>query len=267
MKRYWVTAVAAVTTILVLSLDSDACWRRRPCLPFFDSGPPCFRHGGWTVVRPYDKRLETDKRNIAEFRDGSSADPTAPASFVEPDDDTFTVRQHHRGRAKTSFANAALEIFPDIRSLIVTLPDDDEMTALTKKDWDFDRINLEQRNVRVTGFLFAITKESDNDFHLIIDDDGNIEDGAKINVEITGIPTEGPDIEALRQVRAAFKAQFNGSPPTMYRPFFDPPLRVVIEGSLFFDRDHPAGAVGPQGYRPASAWEIHPVRSIQFLGN
>src|SRR5205807_1374236 len=125
----------------------------------------------------------------------------------------------------------------------------------TKMAWDFDRVAEEQRNVRVTAFLFAVTKEGDNDFHLIVDDDGNIEDGAKFNVEVSGIPNEGPDADAIRQVRDAFKAHFNGSPPKQYKPFLTP-VRVVIEGSLFFDRDHPPGRVGPEGYRPAHAWEI-----------
>jgi hypothetical protein len=37
-----------------------------------------------------------------------------------------------------------------------------------------------------------------------------------------------------------------------------------VTGSLFFDVDHPAGAVGPQGHRPQTAWEIHPISSIAF---
>src|SRR5262249_4522058 len=115
--------------------------------------------------------------------------------------------------------------------------------------------------------LFAVKKESDNDYHLILDDDGDIEEGAKFNVEISGVPTEGPDIADIRKVREKFKDHFDGDPPKKYKPFFDPPKRVVIEGSLFFDADHPAGQVGPEGYRPASAWEIHPVKSIQFLKN
>jgi hypothetical protein len=272
MKRYWVPALLAVGAVLVLCLDGDAGWRRRHCPPCAQYRPPCIQYPRWIVIRPHDKRLETDKRDIPESTEEVPSAWFAPFDFAErawkePDADTFTVRRHHRGRAKTTFADAPLEVFADLRALILSLPDDEEMTALTKKAWDFDRIDKEQRNVRVTAYLFAIAKERDNDYHLIIDDDGNLEEGAKLNVEISGIPTEGPDVESLRQVRAAFKAYFDGSPPRKYQPFLDPPVRVVIEGSLFFDRDHPSGEVGPQGYRPASAWEIHPVRSIQFLEN
>jgi hypothetical protein len=151
--------------------------------------------------------------------------------------------------------------------LILTLPAYEDMTPKVGKDWDFDRIDEEAKNVRVTAYLFAIQKESDNDFHLIIDDDGYLEEGAKLNVEISGIPDEGPDIQALRTVRNRFKDLFNGEPPTTYRPFLDPPRKVVIEGSLFFDRDHLKGTVGPVGYRPSTAWEIHPILSIEFSDN
>lgn len=45
----------------------------------------------------------------------------------------------------------------------------------------------------------------------------------------------------------------------------DPPVPVEITGPLFFDVDHDAGVVGPQGHRPKTAWEIHPVMDIKFL--
>jgi hypothetical protein len=35
----------------------------------------------------------------------------------------------------------------------------------------------------------------------LFDDDGDIEEGAKMNVEISGIPTEGPDIDLINEVR------------------------------------------------------------------
>jgi hypothetical protein len=37
---------------------------------------------------------------------------------------------------------------------------------------------------------------------------------------------------------------------------------VRIEGSLFFDVDHAAGAVGPANMKPKSAWEMHPITKI-----
>jgi hypothetical protein len=255
MKYFSSLFLIAVVGILAFSNDGDAFGRRRCRCPHVQR--VC-------VVAPVDrdKRLETDKRNIPEFTEASAH----ALSFQEPDGDTFTVRQHDRGLAKTTYATAAMEVFVDLPSLILSLAPDEDMIAKTEKNWDFGRVEDEQRNVRVTAYLFAVRKESDNDFHLILDDDGNLEDGAKLNAEISGIPNEGPDRNAIRQVRDSFKSRFNGNPPTQYRPFLGP-IRVVIEGSLFFDRDHPPGTVGPQGYRPASAWEIHPIRSIEFLDN
>jgi len=262
----------AVVGLLLLSSDSEGFWRRRgwwrdggdcaarPVTIYRDTAPPVSVHR--------DKRLQTDKRALPEFREGGLA-----TSVVEPDGDTFTVRKHDRGQAKTSYVpitEAPVEVFNDLGALIVTLADDEEMKSRIQKKWDFDRINEngynERRNVRVTAYLFAVQKESDNDFHCILDDDGSLEDGAKMNAEISGIPTESPDRDQIAQVRQDFKNYFNGNPPQTYKPFFGP-VRVVIEGSLFFDVDHASGTVGPQGYRPASAWEIHPIRSIQFLGN
>ena len=40
--------------------------------------------------------------------------------------------------------------------------------------------------------------------------------------------------------------------------------RRVVCGSLFYDISHSPGTVGPQGLRPGTAWEIHPVTSIVF---
>ncbi|HSQ54275.1 MAG TPA: hypothetical protein VLM40_00910 [Gemmata sp.] len=277
MRHIWMTPVLALCAILAICPDTEAGWRRRRACVCVQSCYPCVPTGRYLVQYPcggltqvLDKRLQTDKRDIPEFIEGQPYGfprvvPLADSLFSEPDSDTFTVRRHDRGRAKTTYASAAVEEFADLRSLILSLPPDEEMTPLVKKDWDFDRIEPERRNVRVTAYLFAVKKESDNDYHLLIDDDGDIEEGAKFNVEVAGIPDEGADRDAIRDVRDAFKAQFNGNPPMQYKPFFNPPKRVVIEGSLFFDRDHPAGAVGPQGYRPASAWEIHPVKSITFL--
>jgi len=267
----------SVLGLLFLSSQGDACWRnrRRCCAPSncivtpagYIVAPPVFVNAPVTGLPApaaqikRDKRLETDKRMLPEFTEADAA-----FAFQEPNADTFTVRHHDRGLAKTSYANAPIEIFNDLSSLILTLPDDDFMVARTEKNWDFDRVAEEQRNVRVIAYLFAVKRESDNDFHLILDDDGILEEGAKLNAEIAGVPNEGPDQDAIRQVRNSFKEHFNGQPPTQYQPFVGP-IRVMIEGSLFFDRDHQGGVVGPQGFRPASAWEIHPIRNITFLPN
>jgi hypothetical protein len=262
MKLRSSVVMISVGAILALPDDGTACWRRNrrwvpvrnPCYV-----SPCMVPSA-LAPRLQAWRLETDKRRLPEF-----VEPLPRARRTrEADDDTFIVRERDRGRAKTTFAIAPLEEFSNLPALMVTLADDDYMLERVAKDWDFDRIDEERRNVRVTAYLFAMKKESDNDYHLIIDDDGSLEEGAKLNIEVSGIPDEGPDGRALSDVRDAFKRYFDGSPPTKYKPFQDPPIKVIIEGSLFFDCDHPAGQVGPEGYRPLTAWEIHPIRKIEF---
>jgi hypothetical protein len=63
---------------------------------------------------------------------------------------------------------------------------------------------------------------------------------------------------------AKFLAYFNQHPPSRGYKKFAPPIAVILEGSVFFDVDHPAGAVGPAGLKPSSAWEIHPLTDIIF---
>jgi hypothetical protein len=48
------------------------------------------------------------------------------------------------------------------------------------------------------------------------------------------------------------------------------PILVRVTGSAFYDTDHEidlskgTGPVGPEGYKPGSTWEIHPVTSLEF---
>ena len=45
---------------------------------------------------------------------------------------------------------------------------------------------------------------------------------------------------------------------------FTPAIPVKVQGSLFYDIDHEPGVIGPTGFRPKTAWEIHPVTDIEF---
>ena len=55
---------------------------------------------------------------------------------------------------------------------------------------DSDRTPEEERNVRVRAFLYAASRESDNDFHLIVGDEG---DQAKMmTMEVSGLPSAMP---------------------------------------------------------------------------
>ena len=49
--------------------------------------------------------------------------------------------------------------------------------------------------------------------------------------------------------------------------FYDPPIPIQVEGSLFFDMSHATGQrPGPQSLksRMPTIWEVHPISSITF---
>jgi hypothetical protein len=176
---------------------------------------------------------------------------------------------HSRKAAKLSIANAPMEPFNDVKDLIDTLDAHNTM----KNDPgistapDNDRVQREQRNVRVKAFLYAASREEDNDFHLIIGRDP-AKAAKYMTVEISGLPDGGsPHFAKLNAARDAYFDFFgDGLPGTSY-DFYDPPIAVEIEGSLFFDQSHATGSrPGPQKLRPKMpvVWEIHPITSIVF---
>ncbi len=91
-----------------------------------------------------------------------------------------------------------------------------------------------------------------------------------MNVEVSGIPVGGTNANRtqLIAVRDQFKQAFNlgaTGPQGYKRPHVPVPVRIT--GSLFWDVDHPPGAVGPGDLKPQTAWEIHPVSAMEFLDN
>jgi hypothetical protein len=178
-----------------------------------------------------------------------------------------------RKAAKLSIADAAVEALDDVKQLIDSLPSEEAMknheppitTAATSK-----RVEEEQRNVRVRGFLYAASRESDNDFHLIVGRDRRSA-AMYMTMEVSGLPPANSTFRAtLEQARDAYKAFFenqeNGLPGLTY-DFYDPPIPVEIEGSLFFDLSHVSGGrPGPPDLRDdmPTIWEVHPVTKIVF---
>jgi len=149
-------------------------------------------------------------------------------------------------------------------------------TPTMVKDWDFDRVAEEEDNVTVEGWIVATKKESDNDFHVILAAEADLADQPNpdrwklMNVEVTGLPPTGAPRRAdLASVRNEFKNFFVPTVPDSETSSYTmlQPVHVRITGSLFFDVDHPAGAVGPGPLKPKTAWEIHPITSLEFLSN
>lgn len=176
-----------------------------------------------------------------------------------------------RKAAKLSIADAQEEVFADLRELIASLTPDQAMTRHTPRittDAASDRVAEEKRNVRVRAFLYAASREDDNDFHLIIGSDPQQTPARCITMELSGLPPA--DTEAfpvLKAARDAYKAFFGEQLPGQSYDFYRPPIPVEIGGSLFFDMSHSHGQrPGPPSLQNlmATIWEVHPVTHIVF---
>lgn len=201
-----------------------------------------------------------------------SAEPMSAADVLAAGGaagDVFTGKD--RRAAKTSLSTAAIQSYNSVSELRASLESDADMVNLAppiSKDPGSDRREQEQRNVSVRAYLYAIKKESDRDFHVIVGDESCQNAQCFLNVEVSGWPKnpQDPDRPALKSVRATFIEFFGGEDPGTGSGYDtpDPPIPVLVTGSLFFDIDHSAGTVGPSCCRPNTAWEIHPVRTIDF---
>jgi len=176
-----------------------------------------------------------------------------------------------RKAAKLSLANAPLENFADLPQLISSLAPESVMknhrppitTTATS-----NRVAEEKRNVRLKVFLYAASKEDDNDFHLILGRAPGSTPAVYLTMELSGLPANNSAAFAkLKAVRDAFKTFFGAQLPGTSYDFYSPPIPVEVEGSLFFDASHVTGGrPGPASLRSKMpvVWEIHPISKIVF---
>jgi hypothetical protein len=131
-----------------------------------------------------------------------------------------------------------------------------------------DRVAQEKRNVKIKVFLYAASREDDRDFHLILGRDPNSSPEVYMTMELSGLPPASkPSFAKLKAARDAFKAFFGGDLPGLSYDFYDPPIPVRIEGSLFWDASHAKGSrPGPKSLksRMPVVWEVHPISKITF---
>ena len=171
-----------------------------------------------------------------------------------------------RSKVKTSVVSGNLQSYTSLQTFLNTLPPDVDMEDVIDaldKPWK-DRAIQEFKNATLTNvYLKAYKRESDNDYHLILCDSSQT---IFFNAEISGLPgTNAASYQTLKKVRDTFNS-YPGSASCggSYVKFPNPVKIVKIKGSMFFDSDHAAGSVGPTGFRPKTAWEIHPVTFIKF---
>jgi hypothetical protein len=192
------------------------------------------------------------------------------------DDETFfgTAREV----PKTTIPQATPETFASVtvlRNDIAQKSDDLVMIDQgVSTKCDETRHPQERRIVTVTGYLYAMKREDDNDYHLILGAKNCSKPGCFMTAEVSGIPRIATNKQQLATARKHFQSQiekFAGDGKVSGGYFkFDPPIPVEVTGPLFYDADHKinqqthAGAVGPSFARPSTSWEIHPVMQIEL---
>jgi hypothetical protein len=165
-----------------------------------------------------------------------------------------------RARAKTSYVSGQAQAFNSISDIIKSLPTDNTMRK--KLNANSARIAEEMKNVSLSlnVYLFAIKKESDNDYHLIIGDNKDVSKATFLNAEVSGLPAR-PDAK-MQKVRDYVESHFIQVCGPSYAVFSQNPIPIKISGSVFYDVDHLPGEIGPVGLQPKTSWEIHPIASI-----
>ncbi len=174
-----------------------------------------------------------------------------------------------RRAAKLAIADAPREAFGDLPSLIASLAPDRRMSSHRPPISDgptSDRVDEEKRNIHVRAFLYAASREDDNDFHLIIGSDRSAGPLKCMTMELSGLPpSRSRSFARLKAARDAYKAFFGTHLPGTSYDFYDPPIPVEIDGSLFFDITHATGSrPGPASLRAfiPTIWEVHPITQI-----
>jgi len=182
---------------------------------------------------------------------------------------TARFRGTDRKAAKTSFAELRTEPERTVDQLVATLVLDSTMLAyeppITKAP-NSARVQAEDRSVKVRGWIYAIKYQDDQDWHLIVGTDPDAGAETFLNCEVSGLPSkESNSYAKLLEVRQSLAHIFdNDLPKPGGYTKYTTPIPVTIEGMLFFDVNHPAGAVGPPGMRPKTAWAIHPITKIEL---
>src|SRR4051794_12632546 len=122
----------------------------------------------------------------------------------------------------------AAQPFPNIAALLASLVPDDRMRRLhISSEANSGRIPQEQKVVSVPGFLYASSRERDNDFHCIVGSEPS-RPARFINVEVSGLPPSnspfrGILVTARNEFKAFFTTNQNALPTDGYDKY-NPPV-------------------------------------------
>src|SRR2546423_491826 len=163
----------------------------------------------------------------------TAAEVAAPAPGLAPAapvSDVFggTARK----AAKLSLSKAQAETFEDVGALLDTL---ESVAAMAKKlpagseGPASKRIKEEDRNVTMRAFIYAASREADNDFHVIIGRDPEATPAVYMTIEVSGLPPRSRGSFArLKGAPDAFKSFFGDQRPGGASDFHDPPIPIDV---------------------------------------
>jgi hypothetical protein len=208
-----------------------------------------------TQVDEYDKPLT------------KTAARAAPAAMRARGD---SFKGSARKAAKITISGASTETFDDLKTLIDSLVSESAMKSHRPKITTgpkSGRVSEEERNVRVKAWLYAASRENDNDFHLILGRDPS-KKKVFMTMEVSGLPPSSSKHRAkIEKARKVYMKRFAAVLPGSGYDFYKPPIPVEIGGSLFFDIGHVSGGrPGPDDLRDdiPTVWEVHPVTHLKF---
>jgi hypothetical protein len=227
---------------------------------------------GAAVTGPKYRIIHTNEVDDYEKAAESPA-AFAAAAAAMPKGDKFTGKD--RRAAKLSIPSAKTENFKDLKNLIRSLTKEQKMTEHEPpipRGEKSDRVKEEKRNVHVNAWIYAASRENDNDYHLIIGRNPKAAPEMYMTMELSGLPSSSSaSFKKLKAARDAFKKFYDdnlgGNLPGLSYDFPDPPIPVAIDGALFFDITHAKGTrPGPKSLksRMPVIWEVHPITKMVF---
>jgi hypothetical protein len=172
-----------------------------------------------------------------------------------------------RASAKLSIATGEIETFGDVSELVTSLlPAERGMHGLAVSFPG--RSKGENRNVRVVGFLYTARREPDNDFSLTVGGEPGAKDQIYMLMDVSGLPPDGsPTFARLSTVRNTYERFFGRKNlPGFSYDYYEPPIPIKIEGSLFCNVTHGSARPGPPtllSHMP-TIWRIHPITDIRL---
>jgi hypothetical protein len=209
---------------------------------------------------------------------GDSPPTPLPAELRPEVNEEF--RGHHRARAKTEYVMlgdtlAPIEKFDSLQALSVFLrPQADSIMrqrypSLSKADTDASRRVAEERhNVSVVAYIYAVKHETgkggDNDFHVILGSSPTAA-GIYLTAEASALPHKGAHRNLIANSRQQLLLILGQCRCNARFRRVSPPIKVRVSGSLFFDGEHATGTEGPKYAKTFTAWEIHPILTIERL--